>query len=206
MLVKMSQYQKHLTSGLSENQFLFYSWSGHSCMKYAICQQQSCKMAQRIIRQKKGKLAHKHLSFINSKSTFHHIILSNQSGSIQIHTRYTYMLLHTLHNMNHAAANRSQDPQHDATIKSESWDGRRSCTSKQKFLRLSMTKSFLPRSISPSKEADALQLAWDILNDKVSLPCFHRSEASLIRDNQNASNHSNDEATETSDHSSSSLS
>jgi hypothetical protein len=116
------------------------------------------------------------------------------------------MLLYTLYNMNQAAVNGSQDPQHDATRKSESWDGRRgSCFSKQKFLQLSMTKSFLPRSISPTKEADALQLAWDILNDKVSLPCLDRSEASLIRENQNDSTHSN-EATETSDHSSSSLS
>ena len=115
--------------------------------------------------------------------------------------------------MNQAAVNRSQDPQHDTTRNSESWDGRRSCLSKQKFLQLSMTKSFLPRSISPTKEADALQLAWDILNDKVSLPCFDRSEASLARDNQDASNNTNnsdhcdlDEVTETTDHSSSSLS
>jgi hypothetical protein len=111
--------------------------------------------------------------------------------------------------MNQAAAKRSQDPQHDAISTRESCAGRRSCcnTSKQKFPRLSMTKSFLPRPISPTKEADALQLAWDILNDKVSLPSSHRSKASLIRDHPNdRGNHSNDEATETSDHSSSSLS
>lgn len=108
--------------------------------------------------------------------------------------------------MNQAAANRSQDPQHDTTRTSESWDGRRGCSSKQKFLQLSKSKSFLPRSISPTKEGDALQLAWDILNDKISLQCFDRSEASLIRENENESNndnHSNstDDATDSSDHS-----
>jgi hypothetical protein len=108
--------------------------------------------------------------------------------------------------MNQATGSESQNPQHDAKRKSESWDKRHHCPSKQRSLQLSKTKSFLPRPISPTKEADALQLAWDILNDKVSLQSFNRSEASLIRDSENDSTHSNCEETDTSDHSSSSLS
>lgn len=147
----------------------------------------------------KRKLAHKPPLFHKSKSI--EIILS----SIQI-IRFDllFMLLYTLYNMNQASVNGSQDPQHDATKKSESWDCRRSCSSKHKFLHLSMNKSFLPRSITPTKEEDALQLAWDILNDKVSLPCWKRSDKSSIRDNQNDTN--SDEGMETTDHSASSLS
>ena len=126
---------------------------------------------------------------------------------ITLYTFYIYIFIYSISRMNQEAANRSQVPQHDASRKSESWDGRRSCSSKQKFPTLMMTKSFLPRAISPTKkEADALQLAWEILNDKVSFQCFHRVEASSNRDHQNDNTHTEDEATETTDHSSSSLS
>jgi hypothetical protein len=73
-----------------------------------------------------------------------------------------------------------------------------------KQLRLCRSKTFLPKPISPtSKEVDALQLAWDILNDKVIHPNDKLTKKSIRdQDNYNIDN-AMDEATDTSDDSSS---
>ena len=112
-----------------------------------------------------------------------------------LHTSYTpvyiYIIAHKT--MNQDSVKRIQGLKHD-----------RRCSPHRKMPSLSMPQSFLPRPLSPTKHADALQLAWDILNDKVSLPCLNQSKKQCDSNNNNH-NGSSDDATDSTDHSSSSL-